>query len=184
VTRAQRKSQPDGWRSCPPRCVRPSAFEALVKPPHPDGNTWSSSAHRQPPCLGRVAERWHAALFDLITILGDSDAAYGSISHIDDEQLDAMRRNWRGTADKEELCRRIIDLRLIYDWPALKSVVSLCPGSATDNFRLNPGWVWSPRTSPLRDFWLGGPGRRAILRCPKTHRCEERASDYSASALG
>jgi hypothetical protein len=27
-------------------------------------------------------ERWRDALFDLITILGDSDAAYGSISHI------------------------------------------------------------------------------------------------------
>lgn len=82
-------------------------------------------------------ERWRDALFDLITILGDSDAAYSSISHIDSEQLDAMRRNWRPTGDDEELRQRIMGLRLIYDWPALKSVVSLCPGSATDKFRLN-----------------------------------------------
>ena len=88
--------------------------------------------------LGRkCAERWHDALFDLITILGDGDAAYGSISYIDGEQLDAMRRNWGPVQDDQELRDRIIALRLIYDWPALKSVVSLCPASSTDNFRLN-----------------------------------------------
>ena len=88
--------------------------------------------------LGRNgAELWHNALSDLITILGDSDAVYGSISRIDDEQLDAMRRNWRPTKDDKELSERIIDLRLTYDWPALTSVVSLCPGSATDKFKLN-----------------------------------------------
>jgi hypothetical protein len=88
--------------------------------------------------LGRkCAERWHDALFDLITILGDGDAAYGSISFIDGEQLDAMRRNWGPVQNDQELRDRIIGLRLIYDWPALKSVVSLCPASSTDNFRLN-----------------------------------------------
>jgi hypothetical protein len=83
------------------------------------------------------AEPWHDALFDLITILGDSDEVYGGIGLIDHEQLNAMRRNWRPVKDKEELRERIIDLRLTYDWPALKSVVRLCPGSATDQFKLN-----------------------------------------------
>jgi len=83
------------------------------------------------------AEPWHDALFDLITILGDSDEVYGGIGRIDHEQLDAMRRNWRPVKDKEELRERIIDLRLTYDWPALKSVVRLCPGSATEQFKLN-----------------------------------------------
>jgi uncharacterized membrane protein YsdA (DUF1294 family) len=80
---------------------------------------------------------WHSALFDLITILGDTEDAYDSIHATEPEQLDAMRRNWRDGADDEELQRRIINLRLIYDWPALKSVVRICPGSSTANFKLN-----------------------------------------------
>jgi hypothetical protein len=48
-----------------------------------------------------------------------------------------MRRNWRKSAGREELHKRIVDLRLTYDWPALKSVVSICPGSATGKFKLN-----------------------------------------------
>jgi hypothetical protein len=84
-----------------------------------------------------VSQPWHDALFDLITILGDSDESYDSINEINDEQLKAMRRNWQPRASNKELHRRIIDLRLIYDWPALKSVVGICPGSATDKFRLN-----------------------------------------------
>jgi hypothetical protein len=83
------------------------------------------------------SEPWHAALFDLIGILGDDDSAYESISAVDDDQIETMRRNWQEGADLEELRRRIIDLRLIYDWPALKSVVRLCPGGATDGFKLN-----------------------------------------------
>jgi hypothetical protein len=82
-------------------------------------------------------EPWHSALLDLITILGDGDDAYDSIQFTDDKQLDAMRRNWRESACDDELRRRILGLRLIYDWPALKSVVRICPGSSTDKFRLN-----------------------------------------------
>ena len=82
-------------------------------------------------------EPWHSALLDLITILGDTDDAYDSIRSTDDKQLDAMRRNWREGACEDELHRRIIGLRLIYDWPALKSVVRICPGSATAKFKLN-----------------------------------------------
>ena len=85
----------------------------------------------------KVAEPWHTALFDLITILGDGEEAYDSINDVNGEQLEAMRRNWLCGASDEELRRRIVDLRLIYDWPALKSVLSICPGSATDKFRLN-----------------------------------------------
>jgi hypothetical protein len=84
-----------------------------------------------------IPQRWHDALFDLITILGDSDKSYDSINEINRKQLQAMGRNWTSGAREEELKKRIIDLRLIYDWPALKSAVSICPGSATDKFRLN-----------------------------------------------
>lgn len=66
------------------------------------------------------AAAWSSALFDLITILGDRGKNYENIDAINDEERDAMRRNWR-VANDGELESRIIGLRLIYDWPALKS---------------------------------------------------------------
>jgi len=95
------------------------------------------------PLADRVAEAladkncelWHSAFVDLIDILGDGDDANRSIHNISGDQLHAMRRNWRGT--DEELSQRIIDLRLTYDWPALKSAVTICPGSTGEKFRLN-----------------------------------------------
>ena len=47
-----------------------------------------------------------------------------------------MRRNWPA-ADDKALDSRILHLRILYDWPALKSVVHLCPGSSADTFKLN-----------------------------------------------
>jgi hypothetical protein len=89
--------------------------------------------------LGREStEQWCWALHDLITILGDSNDDYIYIDHIDDKQLEAMRRNWTVDANEEkELRHRIIELRLFYDWPALKSAVRICPASATDKFKIN-----------------------------------------------
>jgi hypothetical protein len=112
-----------------------------------------------------VRKKWHDALFDLITILGDGDSASESISKIAPKELKAMRRNWRKDAPVDELRRRVIDLRLTYDWPALKSVVSICPASATDRFKLNdlfnlldmhipPGFgVRAPSTQLLEKFF-------------------------------
>ncbi len=85
----------------------------------------------------KIAKPWHDALIDLITILGDSDASYDSITDVNDEQLKAMRRNWKRGASPGKLRGRIVHLRLTYDWPALKSVVSICLGTATGKFRLN-----------------------------------------------
>ena len=85
----------------------------------------------------KAAKLWHAALIDLITILGDTDASYDSITDVTEEQLKAMRRNWKRGANRKELRGRIVNLRLTYDWPALKSAVSICPGSATGKLRLN-----------------------------------------------
>jgi hypothetical protein len=88
--------------------------------------------------LGRNrGKRWHDALFDLVTILGDGDASYGSISEVDAEHIDAMRRNWRPGLTNEQLRGRIIGFRIVYDWPALKLVVGICPGISTDAFKLN-----------------------------------------------
>ncbi len=94
------------------------------------------------------AEPWSSALFDLITILGDRDKNYESIDAINDEERDAMRRNWPGAND-EELESRIISLRVIYDWPALKSVVRICPGSSKGTFKLNDLFNLLDMHSPL-----------------------------------
>lgn len=83
------------------------------------------------------AEPWHSAFFDLITILGDTRESYSSIHYIDEIQREAMCRSWTSGARPEELDGRIIGLRLIYDWPALKSVVKVCPGYSNDAFKLN-----------------------------------------------
>jgi hypothetical protein len=85
----------------------------------------------------KAIKPWSSALFDLITILGDTEGAGNSITDVTDRQLKAMRRNWRKGTSDEELRGRVVDLRLIYDWPALKSAVSVCPGSRTDKFKLN-----------------------------------------------
>jgi hypothetical protein len=80
-----------------------------------------------------------SSLFDLLTILGDTTEADRSIHRIDTEQMEAMRRNWDigSDEDDDELRRRIIEMRLTYDWPALKSVIRICPASATTRFKIN-----------------------------------------------
>jgi hypothetical protein len=82
-------------------------------------------------------EPWISALFDLVTILGDRDENYGSIGSINDDEREAMRRNWPGASDSKTLESRILNLRLLYDWPALKSVVRICPGSSAKTFKIN-----------------------------------------------
>ncbi len=108
--------------------------QALAATDNPRG----SLAERIATALGAKAiEPWNSALRDLLTILGDRPATYHSIHAIDDAEMEAMRRNWQAGAGHEELRRRIIELRLNYDWPALKSVIRVCPGSGTDNFKIN-----------------------------------------------
>lgn len=77
----------------------------------------------------------HSALFELITILGDRPENYKNIDAINDDEHEAMRRSWEG--DDGEIKSRIVNLRLFYDWPALKSLVRICPGSSGDSFKLN-----------------------------------------------
>ena len=50
-----------------------------------------------------------------------------------------MRRHWRPGASDGELRDRIVTLRTLYDWPALKEIIAVCPGaqSDSDSFRLN-----------------------------------------------
>jgi ferredoxin len=81
--------------------------------------------------------RWRDALYDLITILGDDQENDDGISSIDDDERAAMRRSFPNAGDdKAALDERILGLRLFYDWPALKSVVRICPGVLADNFKI------------------------------------------------
>jgi hypothetical protein len=73
--------------------------------------------------------------------------------------MEAMRRNWQVGADDDELRRRIIELRLIYDWPALKSVARICPGSATDRFKINDLFNVLDMHIPLK-FGFRAPAER------------------------
>ncbi len=43
--------------------------------------------------------------------------------------MDAMRRNSRHHASEDDVRNRIVSLRTLYDWRALRSVVSACPGT-------------------------------------------------------
>ena len=73
------------------------------------------------------------AFTDLLNILGD-----GGQQQASDDALAAMGRSWR-CQDKGELQRRIRELRMLFDWPALQAVVRSCPGSRypdTNSFKI------------------------------------------------
>ena len=76
---------------------------------------------------------WVGAFSDLLQILGDRGAANGhefSTADISAEELDAMARNWRRN-DKDQLRNRIVELRSLYDWPALVAAINVCPHRAS-----------------------------------------------------
>ena len=89
----------------------------------------------------KAAEPWTSALRDLLTILGDGDETEDadSIFLVTRDQMEAMRRNWPYGADNDEVRNRIVTLRTLYDWPALKAVIKVCPGVQGDgkSFQLN-----------------------------------------------
>ncbi|MEI6986499.1 MAG: hypothetical protein WCK65_10245 [Rhodospirillaceae bacterium] len=80
---------------------------------------------------------WRDTLIDLITILGDEKDSSDSIHIIEKQHLEAMARHWKPGAEESELRKRIMDLRLTYDWPALKDVVKICPGVHSNKFKIN-----------------------------------------------
>ena len=91
--------------------------------------------------VGKTEEPWTSALHDLLTILGDGDETEeaASIFTITQNQMRAMLRNWRHGADDDEIRNRIVTLRTLYDWPALKAVIDVCPGvqGEGDGFQLS-----------------------------------------------
>ena len=103
----------------------------------------NSLTRRIQDALGNKAEEpWTSALRDLLTILGDGDETEDadSIFLVTRDQMEAMRRNWPYGADNDEVRNRIVTLRTLYDWPALKAVIKVCPGVQGDggkSFQLN-----------------------------------------------
>ena len=76
--------------------------------------------------LHNVAGPWIPALVDLLVILGDGYEER-HVATVTEQQMDAMRRNWRLGAEDEQIRSRILELRALYDWTALKAVVKVCP---------------------------------------------------------
>ena len=80
-----------------------------------------------------VSVRWVSAFCDLLKILGDrEEATEGTLSAADihKEQLEAMSRNWE-CKGKEALRKRIVELRSLYDWPALIAAINVVPGDVS-----------------------------------------------------
>ena len=75
---------------------------------------------------GAAADRWRAALGDLLTVLGDGQPPKATT--VDDCALGAMARSW-ASESSDDLRRRALHLRTIYNWPALASIIRACPGS-------------------------------------------------------
>lgn len=87
--------------------------------------------------LKPVAEEcWISAFDDLLTILGDRDENGDAVFFITEDRMGAMRRNWRANASEEDIRRRIVELCTLYDWPALKHIVRVCPKKTPDEINL------------------------------------------------
>lgn len=93
--------------------------------------------------LGDKAEEpWTSALIDLFAILGDggkdvTSEEETSLFTVTPSHLRIMRRHSRKDASDDELRNRILGLRLLYDWPALKAVIDVCPGARDGHLQLN-----------------------------------------------
>ena len=88
-----------------------------------------------------VSSRWVSAFWDLLKILGDrAEATEDALSagDIHEEQLEAMRGNWERN-DEDALRERIVELRSLYDWPALVAAINVCPGGASEGEE-GDGW--------------------------------------------
>lgn len=68
---------------------------------------------------------WSAPLVDLLLVLGDD--ASDDIYCVALAAREAMSRHW-GDRSPRALDTRIHELRALYDWPALKVAVQVCPG--------------------------------------------------------
>lgn len=91
--------------------------------------------------LDKEATDWLTHLSDLLHILGDTDSDSASettdIFSLNSAAKDAMRRHWNDPVDNA-IEIRIRELRSLFDWPALKEIIRICPGiDEGEGFQLN-----------------------------------------------
>ena len=90
----------------------------------------------------KAYDPWPSALSDLLTILGDdgkddSPEKEGHLFTVTPRHIRIMGKHGRRGANEDQLRKRVLSLRLLYDWPALKKVINVCPGVEEDNLQLN-----------------------------------------------
>ena len=90
----------------------------------------------------KAKEPWMSALGDLLIALGDGDddptTEEEPIAAVTPHHIDVMRPHWAPGATDDDLRNRIVALRTLYDWPALRAVINVCPRAAQDDsFQLN-----------------------------------------------
>ena len=89
------------------------------------GPSAQSLSERVDNAIGEKNSIWAVPLKELLQILGDGNEV-NQTTKIRPEQLAAMRRNWDDTvANPITQEDRILNMRLMYDWLALKSVISI-----------------------------------------------------------
>lgn len=86
-------------------------------------------------CKGK--EPLASALRDLLIILGDDEEGWNPAVDVTPKSLDVMSRHWPQTHCSDELRSRVFFLRTLYDWPALKAAIKVCPGVQGERFQLN-----------------------------------------------
>lgn len=111
-----------------PLTDRQAAFLHSLAPAASNPNKTTASRVRE--ALGQLAvEPWVSAFCDLLAILGDDDTQLDSPRSPTDilpSQFDAMARNWNSD-NEDRLRRRIVEMRTLYDWPALVAAIRVCP---------------------------------------------------------
>ena len=115
-----------------PLTTRQAAFLRSLAPRFDDPVQGIESRVRS--ALGNLAvEPWVSAFSDLLAILGDDDdtdgVRGGSPTSVLPDQFDAMARNWHSD-NADELRQRVVELRTLYDWPALVAAINICPTRA------------------------------------------------------
>ena len=116
--------------------AKQAQFLRRLAPGDPGNSETASVRTRVRTALGdRASNGWVDAFSDLLQILGDRGASNGqevAVADINAAELDAMARNW-GRNDKDQLRNRIVELRSLYDWPALVAAINVCPHAVQPN---------------------------------------------------
>ena len=89
----------------------------------------------------RAQEPWISAFCDLLTILGDGQEGGNpddeSTFDVKPHHVNIMGEYW--SAGPGDLRNRVINMRMLYDWLALKAIINVCPGIEREcrGFQLN-----------------------------------------------